>query len=156
MVYFITLFFFFARISFAITPITSFIEGNYSGSGDWISQDGSLGDFKVFLDLRPSSWIMVSFDAGNLYFHKTMVNIDSAGFLTAQTIDESDPSNPIYYPGYGNCGTEYCQITTYLNNGTLWQAFIFNNSSAISFFGSIKFDDYTANLQWQGSLILLP
>jgi hypothetical protein len=156
MVYLVTLFLFLARISFAITPITSFTEGNYSGSGDWISQDGNAGDFKVFLDLRQSSWLMASFDAGNIYFYKTTANIDPAGFLTTQTIDESDPTNPIYYPGYGNCGTEYCQITTYLYNGILWQEFIFNSSSQITFFGSIIFDDYTPNVQWQGHLSLLP
>lgn len=148
--------FFLAHVTFAITPITGFYQADYSGGGDWLAQDGSSGSFYTFLAMEPDSLTMAMFDVDGLHVYKTLVDIDADGFLTAETIDESDPMNPIYYPAYGNCGTHYCQINTYLYNGNLWQAFAFGRSDTISFLGSINFDDTTPNVQWEGSLYLLP
>jgi len=145
-----------ANGSSAITPITGFTDSNYSGQGEWLQDDGSVGTFSAFLDLEPSSWTLARFEVANLFVYKTNVTIDSEGFLSAEMIDETDPLNPIYYPGYGNCGTNYCQTNVYLYNGNLWNGFFFHPDNTISFYGAINFDDGSPNVQWEGSLILLP
>ncbi len=149
-------FFFLANAAFTITPITGFNEGDYAGQADWLAQDGSSGTFNTFLDMESSSWTIAMFEVGEMLIYRTRVVIDSEGFLTAEMIDETDPHNPIYYPGYGNCGTNYCQMTIYLYNGNLWKALVFNGDDTISLLGAINFDDGSPNVQWEGSAFFLP
>src|SRR5258708_3080173 len=90
-------------VSITITPITHFEEGDYVGGGSWLAQDSSTGNFSVFLDVEPDNWTIAKFEVANLNIYKTTVTIDDTGFLSAVMIDETDPIDPIYYPGYGSC-----------------------------------------------------
>lgn len=145
-----------ANASAGFTPITNFIEADYLGSADWISQDGGAGNFRFYLDMHPSGWTIAQFEMANVKVYKTTAIIDNTGFMSVEMLDESDPHAIQYYPGFGSCGVDYCQMTIYLVNGKLWKQLTFNPNNTISVVGSITHDDGSPNIQWKGSAVILP
>lgn len=144
------------NFSFAVTPITEFNPGKYVGGGTWLAQDGSFGDFKTFLVLDPSGWTVAKFIFGDLFVYETELFIDANGFLNAAVIDATDPDNLAFHTGYGNCGTNYCQLTVEIDNGVMQKTMVFNDDGSIDCIGAVYYDDGTPNMQWEGSSKLLP
>jgi len=138
-----------------INPITEFEPGNYLGTGAWLADDGSSGNFQTFVDMESDGWTSVKIVLGNLYIHETSVFFDENGFFSAFITDASDPSNPAYYFGNGNCGSSTCQLTVPLANGFLQTSTVFGEDSIYSF-GAVFYNDGTANIQFEGNSTLLP
>jgi len=143
-------------VSKSISPITSFSPGNYIGAGSWLGDDGSSGDYAEVLSLQSSGWESIQVRGGNIYIYETALNIDANGFFQAQVTDDSDPSNPVVYSGYGNCGSWQCDLTVALSNGTLQKSMIFHaDDNVIYSYGAITFNDGTPNVQWEGAANLV-
>jgi hypothetical protein len=141
----------------SVEPITWFLPGNYVSEGNWLDDNGNSGSVQSFLNFDDSGWTAASFIAGNLKISETTLLIDENGFFLASVIDVSDPSNPIYYYGYGNCGTSLCQLTVELNNGILNKSLIFDEDGSLIYcFGAVNYNDGTPNVQFEGISYLLP
>lgn len=146
----------YANLSLGFTPVTNLQEADYLGSAEWISQDGGSGTFRFYLDMHPDNWTIAQFEVAHVKVYKTTAAIDNTGFMNVEMLDESDPHSIKYYPGYGNCGSDYCQMTIYLTNAKLWKQITFNLDNSISVVGAITYDDGSPNIQWKGSAVLLP
>lgn len=141
----------------SVVPIEGFEPGNYAGAGSWLADDGTSGDFLSFLNMDYYGWTVAKFSLGNLYIHETWLLIDDNGFFTAYITDASDPANPVYYSGNGNCGSSQCLITVPLNNGILQKTIVFSaDASSIYCYGAIYYNDGTPNKQFEGSSVILP
>jgi len=147
----------FAAVSSAINPITYFPWANYLGQGDWLNDAGATGTFASYVTFYGNGWNTAQYRDGVIYLYESVLNIDQYGFFTAQVTDSSNPSNPINYTGYGNCGTTVCQMTVALSNGTLQKAWHFGASNnSIQSVGAIYFNDGTPNMQWEENIAVVP
>ena len=145
-----------ANMSSAISPVTGFVEGNYAGEGTWLDQNSNRGKFSAFVVMRSNGWTLARFELNDLHIYKSTLTIDANGFLSAEMLDETDPQHPIYYPGYGHCGSNYCQMTIYLYNAKLWKKLSFNPDKTISALGLIYYDDGSPNVQWEATIAPVP
>jgi hypothetical protein len=144
-------------ISHTINPITGFQPGTYLGDGSWLADDGATGIYASLIKVRRNGWDTIQYRGGQFHLYESILNIDSHGFFVARVTDSSDPSNPITYMGFGNCGSMQCQLTVIMNNGTMQKTMTFdpaNNKFYV--IGAIYFNDGTPDVQWEGSAGQIP
>ena len=147
----------FAGFSQSISPITAFNSQDFLVNGAWLADDGSQGNYVSTVYFENDGWTTAQFRVGSLYIYENVLNFDANGFFSAQVTDASDPANPAYYGGFGNCGSSQCQMSVLLNNGVLQKSMVFDYvNNEFYGFGAIYFNDGTPNVQWEESAVALP